>query len=278
MRFYQTRILTIIFFTLTAQFSVAQIFADFTFSNITCNEDTVYFLDNSSGISISSWEWDFGDGQTATTQHTNHVYQSEGDFTVQLKISDGTNIDSKSKIITIYKNPVVDFIVDSIPFSTYSKRFSDNSQSDTKKDLFEWDFNDGSLILSTESSTVDHKFPDKGVYDIYFKITDINGCDNDTIKSITIEDDFVVPNVFTPNGDGVNDLFCITSNGEVKFSITIYSRWGSVMYKSQIAQQICWDARNADGSKVQPGTYFYVIQLEGNTDYEPKTGFFNVFY
>ncbi|MCK5822388.1 MAG: gliding motility-associated C-terminal domain-containing protein [Bacteroidales bacterium] len=263
---------------LTVEFSVAQIFADFTFLNITCKADTISFSDNSSGASISSWQWDFGDGQTATTQKTKHVYNTLGDFTVKLVISDGTNTDSVSKIITIHKNPVADFIVDSIPFSSYSKRFRDNSQSDTSKFSFEWNFNDGSAIISTDSSFINHKFPDKGTYNVYFNITDVNGCDDEIIKNITVFDNFVVPNVVTPNNDGLNDLFCITSNGQVKISITIYSRWGSVMYESQTAEQVCWDARTPDGEKVQPGTYFYVIQIEGNIEYEPKKGFFNVFY
>ena len=278
MRFFQIKIFTVIFFMLLAWVSAAQISADFIFSNITCQGDTVSFTDNSSGASINSWQWDFGDGQTDTTQNPKHVYDSAGDFTVQHKISDGTNIDSVSKIIIIHKNPIADFLVDSVLFSSYSKIFRDNSQSDTTKILFEWDFGNSSPQTTGDSLSFVHKFPDKGVYQVYHKITDANGCTADTIKNIIVEDEFVVPNVFTPNNDGINDLFCITSNGEIKFSITIYSRWGSVMYKSQTAQQICWDARTPDGTKVQPGTYFYVIQLEGNIDYEPKTGFFNVFY
>ncbi len=278
MRFFQIKFFTVIFFMLLAQFSVAQIYADFNLSEITCHGDTVSFTDNSSGSSITSWKWDFGDGQTDTVQNTNHVYDSVGNYTVELIISDGTNNDSVSKIITIHKNPVADFLIDSVPFSSYSKIFRDNSQSDTTKILFEWDFGDSSHRITADSSSFVHKFPDKDVYRIYFKITNANGCTADTSKNVNIEDKFVVPNVFTPNNDGINDLFCITSNGEMKFSITIYSRWGSVMYKSQTAQKICWDARTPDGTKVQPGTYFYVIQFDGNFEYEPKTGFFNVFY
>jgi len=263
---------------LIAQFSVAQIFADFTFSNITCKADTVSFFDNSSGVAINSWQWNFGDGQTATEQNVKHAYDSVGEYTVKLTISDGTNTDVKSKIITIHKNPVADFIVDSIRFSSYSKRFRDNSLSDTTKDSFEWNFNDGSVIISTDSSFAIHKFPDKGSYNVYFKITDVNGCDDDITKNVIVVDNFDVPNVVTPNNDGLNDLFCISSNGRVKISITIYSRWGSIMYKSEPAEQVCWDARTPDGTKVQPGTYFYVIQIEGDIEYEPKKGFFNVFY
>ncbi len=263
---------------LLAQFSVAQIYADFVFSNITCQGDTVSFTDNSSGSSINSWIWNFGDNQIDTVQNDTHVYDSSGVYTVQLKISDGTNVDSISKNITINKNPIINFLIDSVPFSSYSKRFRDNSQSDTTKKLFEWNFKDGSPLITTDSPFVLHKFPDKGVYKVYFKITDANGCSSDTIKNVNIKDEFVVPNVVTPNNDGINDMLCITSNGRIAFSITIYTRWGNVIYKSETAKQICWDAHTPDGIKVQPGTYFYVIQFDGNADYEPKTGFFNVFY
>ncbi len=70
---------------------------------------------------------------------------------------------------------------------------------------------------------------------------------------------FKVPNVFTPNGDGVNDVFKLDSiSGDVnQFSIIIYNRWGRKVYESK---DIYF---NWDGNKMADGTYYWVIEATG---------------
>jgi gliding motility-associated-like protein len=90
-------------------------------------------------------------------------------------------------------------------------------------------------------------------------ITVIDQCglmDIDTANIVVEDCTPVVPNVFTPNGDGVNDYFVITNlelhpNSE----LTIFNRWGQVMYESAAYQN------NWDGGDVSDGVYFYVLKL-----------------
>ncbi len=93
-----------------------------------------------------------------------------------------------------------------------------------------------------------------GVYVIQVKII---GCDTLTDSTkVTVEScDITIPNVFTPNGDGINDQFQITNleyypNSEIK----IYNRWGKKIYESQNYQGE-WDGDVAEG------TYFYILRL-----------------
>jgi gliding motility-associated-like protein len=89
----------------------------------------------------------------------------------------------------------------------------------------------------------------------------------------------MVPNVFTPNEDRVNDEFIVLSNGVSRFSIEIYSRWGNLLFKRSGQEQIVWDGTLPDGTKINPGTYYYVITAHDDAaNYEPAQGFITVFY
>lgn len=65
-----------------------------------------------------------------------------------------------------------------------------------------------------------------------------------------------IPNIFTPNGDGVNDYFLVSGVGLKTYSATIFDRWGGKVYESNDVKQ-SWDGKNADD-----GTYYYVIKAE----------------
>ncbi|MES2590426.1 MAG: gliding motility-associated C-terminal domain-containing protein [Bacteroidota bacterium] len=83
-----------------------------------------------------------------------------------------------------------------------------------------------------------------------------------------------IPNVFTPNGDGLNDLFKINLSGESlgNFDLNIYDRWGILIFTSTSINNK-WDGRTTAGLKVKDGTYFYVVNL--NT--KQYKGFVSVF-
>ncbi|MEE4196321.1 MAG: gliding motility-associated C-terminal domain-containing protein [Bacteroidales bacterium] len=94
-------------------------------------------------------------------------------------------------------------------------------------------------------------------------------------KTYTILDTLKIPNVFTPNNDGVNDLFIVESNGVIPLEISIFSRTGTLIFKTK-APIIVWDGRNTSGSMVSPGTYYYVLTSE-DPAVETQKGFIHVF-
>ncbi len=66
------------------------------------------------------------------------------------------------------------------------------------------------------------------------------------------------PNAFSPDGDGINDLFKISGQGMVDFQIEIYNRWGQMVYKS-IDLSKGWDG-TFKGKNLPTGTYVYKIK------------------
>lgn len=73
-----------------------------------------------------------------------------------------------------------------------------------------------------------------------------------------------IPNVFTPNGDGINDVFRIVGSVECVQELAIYDRWGRELYVTRVAPFV-WDGRVKGGDMASEGAYVYVIRLRGIT-------------
>ena len=97
-------------------------------------------------------------------------------------------------------------------------------------------------------------------------ISDINGCaaKDSIIVNVSKGDPangYLLPNAFTPNGDGINDCFGVQKWGMVqKLELFIYDRWGKLIFYTKDASR-CWD--RTYHAKSQPaGTYIYQIKAE----------------
>ena len=82
----------------------------------------------------------------------------------------------------------------------------------------------------------------------------------------------IIPNVFTPNGDGVNDTFSIRDTCFTINSIAIYNRWGVKVFETAQTNNY-WDGRTTSGEPCSDGTYYYVIAVKGIQGTEIKKGF-----
>lgn len=85
------------------------------------------------------------------------------------------------------------------------------------------------------------------------------GCD--TLKLKMVFSNFEMPNVFTPNQDGINDVFQpVASEGHVFKNCVIMNRWGNVVFEST-AEQLFWDGKS-NGEELTDGVYFWKIEVE----------------
>jgi gliding motility-associated-like protein len=91
-----------------------------------------------------------------------------------------------------------------------------------------------------------------------------NGCDSTIYLNLTIENcsfNVFIPNAFSPNSDGLNDRFKPVGERIESYEISIYTRWGELIYKSG-------DSNGWDGADAHSGLYMYDILLIGNDDKE----------
>ncbi|MFZ9700064.1 MAG: gliding motility-associated C-terminal domain-containing protein [Flavobacteriales bacterium] len=105
-------------------------------------------------------------------------------------------------------------------------------------------------------------------------VTDSLGCESSTAFLFEIACAVYVPNTFTPNGDGLNDIFYVVAGGAKDFSLIIHDRWGNQVFESDDLQK-GWNGRAADGSPYMPGIYAYqlILTLPGAHKQEERYGF-----
>lgn len=134
-------------------------------------------------------------------------------------------------------------------------------------EFFRWDIYKGStLIASRTDEDQRYVFTTNGAYKVLLWVYN-NHCTTDsTVFDVFVsESQLLVPNVFTPNGDGVNDEFRVVYRSLSEFQCWIYNRWGKLVYQwSDPAKG--WDGM-IGGRPAAPGAYFYVIRARG-TDAE----------
>ena len=95
------------------------------------------------------------------------------------------------------------------------------------------------------------------------------GCPFISTYSVTIIAEIpttlVIPNVFTPNGDGVNDQFFILNTGLNTLNCDIFNRWGELLYTISAPNQ-SWDGKTPHGDNAPDGTYMFILQAKGSNN------------
>ncbi len=232
-----------------------------------CSPLLVNFSDSSivTNGTITSWAWNFGDGNTSNSQHSSyHIYKDPGIYSVSLWVySDNGCFNSMTvnNLVTVYQKPTA-------AFSTSPNTVSDNdgnvwfSNLSTGATLWQWDFNDGmSSIL--ESPAILYKIPGKKLISLI--VSNEFGC-KDTVSHeflVTHEDEFFIPNAFSPNNDNLNSYFGpYGENLEAKhFKMHIWNRWGDLVYSTTSPNNL-WAGKDLKDTDCPIGTYIYQIFLD----------------
>lgn len=159
---------------------------DFVFDGICINGSTA-FTDQTLG-SVTGYQWSFGDGGIAATQHASHAYASPGTYNVSLQTtSAGGCNNSASKQVTIYALPVADFSVDLPPFSCakVATPFQNltTPPPDSQVNGWNWDFGDGS---SSNQFQPANTYGTSGVYNVTLTATTLEGCMSVITKPVNI--------------------------------------------------------------------------------------------
>lgn len=138
---------------------------------------------------------------------------------------------------------------------------------------YEWRFytsgnEDNPSIVRYDENT-DYTFTTSGTMYIELLITFVNG--QDTIEfemdepfQVTVSESVLeFPNVFTPNGDGINDIFCAKDGYQsiVSFQAVIFNRWGKKLYEWNDPSG-GWDG-TYNGKNVPAGAYYFVLRAQG---------------
>jgi gliding motility-associated-like protein len=218
------------------------------------------------------WNWDFGDGNTGTGSGSpNHCYNLPGTYSVQLTLTDAASgcstTVSTPNYITVFANPVAGFSFTPNDPSMVNPNvfFSDASTGAT---AWVWNFGDLLNSSSTQQNPM-FTYPDPGCYAITQTVTSTDGCTDIATDSVcvTAEASLFIPNAFTPDGDGINDVFIPLGIGidATDYQFWIYDRWGNLIFFTD-NPQIGWDGKANNGKDIaQIDTYVWRLKYSDVT-------------
>lgn len=226
---------------------------------------------NTSSIATGNniaWLLDFGDGNTTSSQDLSHCYTNNSVvspeyYTPVLTVTSDSgcvSIVSKTSYITVYPNPIANFTLESDVVSIINPVISTSNLS-IGADFWNWDF--GDLYTSSIFGPAPYTYADTGTYLITLIVSTQYNCIDIAYKTVIVEPDFAfyVPNVFSPNGDGINDVFSGKGILITEYEMRIFDRWGNMIFITKDLQ-IPWDGKANYGSETaQEDVYIYVIDL-----------------
>ncbi|MDQ3051215.1 MAG: gliding motility-associated C-terminal domain-containing protein [Bacteroidota bacterium] len=178
-------------------------------------------------------------------------------------VSNGSCASSDSVTITVAPEIVAAFSPDTtLGQAPLSVIFTSNSTGGVS---YNWDF--GDLTYSTLQSPT-HVYLQEGNYTVTLVVTNSIGCTDTARYSFILVDELAsltVPNVFTPNNDGKNDVFEFIEVGISSINVNIFNRWGKEVYDWS-TNNTSWDGKSKDGEELPDGVYLYIIKARGIDD------------
>lgn len=233
---------------------------DFEIEEVACDGDLIRVVNR--GNLNASYTWDFGDGTILTGPTPSHRYSQEGQYTITVYLEDTSTcnvFDTASAQIQVYSHPISGFSTDT-NYYEWSEPVAFFNESSNYERLV-WYFGDGDSLAGVEDPV--HQ---------YFVIGDVQPCIITYNSPANCADTFCidleiwfeaalgVPNAFSPNDDGVNDVHFVEGKGITSMDIKIFNRWGQMVFRST-DQKIGWDGR-FNGKDQEVEVYVYTINVE----------------
>ncbi|MDN5215972.1 PKD domain-containing protein [Fulvivirgaceae bacterium BMA12] len=146
---------------------------DYTFTD-DCLNNSITFTNNSSGLDITGYSWDFGDGATSNLVNPTHTFGSAGDYTIMLTVDNALGCSvTNTQTITIHALPEVAFINELACSNGSTQFFDQTTVADANITAWAWDFGDGNT--SSEKDPV-HTYESDGPFLVSLTTTSNFGC------------------------------------------------------------------------------------------------------
>jgi gliding motility-associated-like protein len=245
-------------------------------NQINCTGDFLpYGAITATGISGGTINW-FNNESLQGLVNTGNTYNGQFNSNATVYAYDSLNgcvSNTASLYIAFNPTPIAEFTVDppngngTTPFLV---SFSNNS---TNFSSWIWNFGDSTAFDSTNFNAT-HTFAEGGIFRVILTTSNTFGCVDTVGFTIVALEEMVIPNVFTPNGDGSNDefYFKVDPNSVNSFKATIFDRWGKKVTEFGSVKDK-WD-----GGNYPAGTYYYIIEASdiNNQPFKHTHGYFKM--
>jgi gliding motility-associated-like protein len=246
--------------------------ADFVVSGFEgCLPFKANFTNLSLGDENQTYTWDFGIGSPSFSESPSFVYEYPGNYTVSLIVESVFGCKdtlTRINLLSVLPTPRAGFYLSEAQTEILDPEITivnDALNADTVWYVipyFKNFYGPDHIIL----------FPDTGYFTIIQFVENSYGCRDTAQRIVYIRPSFrmFVPNSFTPNGDGINDILRVKGLEINQFSFTIYSRWGQQVYQS-FDRENGWDGKsNIHHELIQNGVYYYKVEVVDNSGIEHK--------
>jgi gliding motility-associated-like protein len=139
------------------------------------------------------------------------------------------------------------------------------SSSGTSSITSIWNFGNGSSFTSTTNIPGTTTYTAAGTYTVML-LAQKGSCMDTAYQMVKVDlpSKLEIPNVFTPNGDGSNDIFFLKAANLTEITALIFDRWGNKVYEvTSTTGNIAWDGKNLQSKECPAGVYFYTIKATG---------------
>lgn len=237
------------------------------------DESTINYPDH-----IAAWSWVMHDSLLSQEQDPSVVYAQPGNYAIELAVTSNngcTDHLTQDDLITIFPKPEAHFSCEN-ELSMVSPIVHVEDRSSNDASVWWYYFGDGG-----QENTADcrHEYTEMGVYEITQIVENAFGCADTSDRIVIIQPEMLVyiPNAFTPDQNGHNEIFKPVTFGFeiVAYEFTIFNRWGDVMFTSTDPNE-GWDGYY-QGNLAQDGLYNWQMDIRSENDMtiHRKTG--NVF-
>ncbi len=220
--------------------------------------------------------WQFGDGSSSTTCSNHHVYQAPGIYTVSLTVNSPAGCEGDTTLyhlIRVHPAPTALFSYAPRPTDFYQPQITFNNLSSSDVINWWWTFEQGN---PANSSAPDNRvnFPgdEGGLYPVQLVVANIFGCTDTILQPVKIDGVFsvYVPNAFTPDRNGINDLFTpvVKDADPSLYDFSVFDRWGTrIFHSTEIGQG--WDG-SVDGAEPKTDVYNWRLRVRSSVNAETR--------
>jgi len=234
---------------------------------IDCSNDTIQLnLYDTFGTPPFIYEWSPSIG-LSDPSIPNPKVTTDTSITYQVKVTDTIGCTDSALVEVFVKGLVKSAFELQIQADCDNTTVTALNRSENASE-FNWTLNGESI--STEESPV-FTFPYESSFSIALTAKSDEGCvavNSSDTATVKFDDYFTgkIPNIFTPNDDGINDLFDFRLGNRLEqcSEIKIYNRWGALVFESRENSHI-WDGRTFTGDLCSEGVYFFTLSVNGTS-------------
>ena len=231
-----------------------------------CVPLTVSF--NNLSTNAVSYQWTFGDGDKDSAVSAVHIYENPGVYSVGLYAISNEGCENNlvlDDLISVYDNPIAAFDINRTETNILDPRFEFYNHS-ISASYYQWDFGD-SRGVSSEPNPF-YAYNDTGIYQIVMVAANEHQCTDTAYGEVHVGGAFTIyiPNAFSPNNDGRNDVFSASGIGYTQLQMLIFDRWGNLVF-NQTSDNPAWQGENMFKSSIcQQGVYVYKVIVKNIFD------------